>query len=147
MRIYDAVCNRIDYFDILKNNITSNKSTKNFLKLSETIRKTRKDVMKVWSQLIEINAFSDEPRKYYMIYIDVILRDEFLSKNEAKKYTILKNSKMEEKLNNYYNMFLNDTSSIILSDGYLSNGKILYSSENFPLLFSYNYKGIIRFNN
>jgi hypothetical protein len=25
MRIYDAVCNRIDYFDILKNNITSNK--------------------------------------------------------------------------------------------------------------------------
>ena len=143
MKIYDAVCNRIDYFDILKNNITSNKSTKNFLKLSETIRKTRQVIMKVWSQLIQINAFSDEPRKYFMIYIDIILRDDFLSKNETKKYTILKNSKMEEKLNTYHSMFLNDTSSIILSDGYLSNGKILYSSENFPLLFSYNVKELL----
>ena len=40
-------------------------------------------------------------------------------------------------------MFLNDTSSIILSDGYLSNGKILYSSENFPLLFSYSIKELL----
>ena len=143
MRIYDAVCNRIDYFDILKNNITSKKSTKNFLRLAETIRKTRKVIMKVWKQLIEINAFSDEPRKYYMIYIDIILRDDFLSKNETKKYTILKNSKMEEKYNTYHSMFLNDTSSIILADGYLSNGKILYSSENFPLLFSYNVKELL----
>ena len=143
MRIYDAVVNRIDYFDILKNNITSNKSTKNLLKLGETIRKTRKVIMKVWDQLIEINAFSDEPRKYYMIYIDVILRDDFLSKNETKKYTLLKNSKMEEKLNTYHSMFLNDTSSIILADGYLSNGKILYSSENFPLLFNYNVKELL----
>jgi len=143
MRIYDAVCNRIDYFDILKNNITSNKSTKNFLKLSETIRKTRKVIMKVWNRLIEINPFSDEPRKYYMIYIDIILRDDFLSKNETKKYTILKNSKMEEKMNAYHNMFLSDTSSIILTDGYLSNGKILYSSENIPLLFNYNIKELL----
>ena len=143
MKIYDAVCNRIDYFDILKNNITSNKSTKNFLRLSETIRKTRKVIMKVWDQLIEINAFSDEPRKYYMIYIDIILRDDFLSKNETKKYTILKNNKMEEKLNTYHSMFLNDTSSIILADGYLSSGKILYSSENFPLLFNYNVKELL----
>jgi hypothetical protein len=44
---------------------------------------------------------------------------------------------MEEKLSTYKNMFLNDTNSIILSDGYLSNRKILFSSENFPLLFSY----------
>ena len=143
MRIYDAVVNRIDYFDILKNNMTSNKSTKNFLKLGETIRQTRKVIMKVWKQLIEINAFSDEPRKYYMIYIDIILRDDFLSKNETKKYTILRNNKMEEKLSAYHSMFLNDTSSIILSDGYLSNGKILYSSENFPLLFSYSVKELL----
>ena len=143
MRIYDAVCNRIDYFDILKNNITSNKSTKNFLRLSETIRKTRKVIMKVWDQLIKINAFSDEPRKYFMIYIDIILRDDFLSKNETKKYTILKNNKMEEKSNTYHSMFLYDTSSIILADGYLSNGKILYSSENFPLLFNYNVKELL----
>jgi len=78
-----------------------------------------------------------------MIYIDIILRDDFLSKNETKKYTVLKSSKMEEKLNAYHSMFLNDTSSIILSDGYLSNGKILYSSENFPLLFSYNVKELL----
>ena len=93
MRIYDAVCNRINYFDILKNNITSNKSTKNVLKLSETIRKTRKIIMKIWNQLTRINTFSDEPPKYFKKYIDVIHRDDFLSKNETKKYTILRNSK------------------------------------------------------
>ena len=143
MKIYDAVCNRIDYFDILKHNITSNKSTKNLLTISETIRKTRIIIMKVWEKLIQINTFSDEPRKYYMIYIDLILRDDFLSKNETKKYTILKNSKLEEKLNIYHSMFLNDISSIILADGYLSNGKILYFSENFPILFNYNDKELL----
>ena len=89
------------YFDILKNNITTNKSTHNFLKLGETIRETRKIIMKIWKQLIEINPFSDEPRKYYMIYIDIILQDEYLSKNENKKFTLLKNSKIEEKFNSH----------------------------------------------
>ena len=146
MRIYDAVCNRIDYFDIIKNSVTTNKSTNNLLKLSETIRQTRKVIMKVWKQLIEINAFSDEPRKYYMIYIDIILQDDFLSKNETKKYSLLKISKLEERFNTYHSMFISDLSTIILVDGYLTVGKILYSSENFPLLFNYNVKELLGLN-
>ena len=146
MRIYDAVCNRIDYFDIIKNSVTTNKSTNNFLKLGETIRQTRKVIMKVWKQLIQINAFSDEPRKYYMIYIDIILQDDFLSKNETKKYSLLKISKLEERFNTYHSMFLSDISTIILVDGYLTIGKILYSSENFPFLFIYNVKELLGLN-
>ena len=143
MRIYDAVCNRIEYFDILKSSITTNKSTENFLRLGETIRKTRKVIMKVWQRLLEINPFSDESRKYYMIYIDIILQDDFLSKNETKKYTLLKNSKIEERFNTYHCMFLSDLSTMMLVDGYLSNGKILYASENFPFLFYYNVKELL----
>ena len=146
MRIYDAVCNRIDYFDIIKNSVTTNKSTNNLLRLSETIRQTRKVIMKVWKQLIEINAFSDEPRKYYMIYIDIILQDDFLSKNETKKYSLLKISKLEERFNTYHSMFISDISTIILVDGYLTVGKILYSSENFPFLFIYNVKELLGLN-
>ena len=58
MRINDTVCNRIDYFDILKNNITSNKLFKTF----RNNLKTRKVIMKVWNLLTEISAFRDEPR-------------------------------------------------------------------------------------
>jgi PAS domain S-box-containing protein len=43
-------------------------------------------------------------------------------------------------------MFLIDKSSILLIDGYLSTGKILYSSPNFPILFGYNSKDILNFN-
>ena len=143
MRIYDAVCNRIEYFDILRSSITTNKSTPNFLKLGETIRKTRIVIMYVWEKLVQINSFSDEPRQYYMIYIDIILRDQYLSKNENKKYALLKSSKMEERFNTYHSMFLSDTSSIILVDGNFSNGKILYTTENFPFLFNYNVKELI----
>ena len=146
MRIYDAVCNRIDYFDIIRNSVTTNKSTTNLLRLSETIRQTRKVIMKVWKQLIEINAFSDEPRKYYMIYIDIILQDDFLSKNETKKYSLLKISKLEERYNTYHSMFISDLSTIILVDGYLTVGKILYSSENFSFLFIYNVKELLGLN-
>ena len=98
--------------------------------------------MKVWKQLIEINPFSDEPRKYYMIYIDIILQDEYLSKNENKKKK-LKNSKIEEQFNSYHSMFITDTSTILLVDGYLSNGKILYASDNFPFVFKYNVKELL----
>ena len=143
MRIYDAVCNRIEYFDLLRSNITTNKSTSNFLKLGETIRKARIIIMYVWEKIIQINSFSDEPRQYYMIYIDIILRDQYLSKNENKKYALLKSSKMKERFNTYHSMFLSDKSSILLIDGNFSNGKILYTSENFPFLFNYNVKELI----
>ena len=40
-------------------------------------------------------------------------------------------------------MFLIDTSSVLLVDGYFSNGKILYVSQNFPLLFMYTGKELL----
>jgi PAS domain S-box-containing protein len=81
-----------------------------------------------------------------MIYIDIILQDDFLSKNETKKYSLLKISKLEERFNTYHSMFLSDISTIILVDGYLTIGKILYSSENFPFLFIYNVKELLGLN-
>jgi hypothetical protein len=33
LKIYDAACNQIDYFDILKNNVSTPKTTENFLKI------------------------------------------------------------------------------------------------------------------
>ena len=145
MKIHDGITNQIDYFDILKNNITTYKSTINFLKIGDNILKTRKEILKIWKKIIELNPFSDELYKDYMLYLGTILQDEILVREEENNYLLLKQKKYEEKNNIYHNMFLIETSSILLIDGYLSIGKILYSSPNFPLIFSYNGKEILNY--
>ena len=74
------------------------------------------------------------------------MQDESFAKEELKKYKILKIDKRKEKSIIYHNMFLNDISSILLIDGYSSNGKILYASQNFSLLFSFNGKELLNLN-
>ena len=145
IKIYDATSNQIDYFDLIRNSVTTNKTTENFLKTGETILKSRKQIMAIWSKIIELNPFSDESLKDYKLYIDSILQDEFLSKEETKKYLSLKNSKSQEKFNVYHSMFLVDTSTVLLIDGYLTIGKILYCSPNFSFLFMYNGKELLNF--
>ena len=143
IKIYDGTCSQIDYFDLLRNNITQNKATENFLKTGKNILNIRKDIIKIWEKIIQLNPFSDETYKDYMLYLDTILQDETLSKEESKKYMLLKNSKSEERNNTYHTMFKYDKSAIILVDGFISNGKILYASPNFFDIFSYNGKEIL----
>ena len=143
IKIYDGTCSQIDYFDLLRNNITQNKTTENFLKTGKNILKIRDDIIKIWEKIIQLNPFSDEAYKDYMLYLDTILQDEILSKEESKKYMLLKNSKSEERNNTYHTMFDFEKSSILLVDGSISNGKILYSSPNFYDIFSYNGKEIL----
>ena len=143
MKIYDATTSQIDYFDLLKSNITTNKTTENFLKSSETILNSRKEIINIWDKIIELNPFSDEYQKDYMLYLDTIIQDDFLSKEESKKYILKKNSKTHLKNSIYHKMFLTDKSSVLLSDGYLSSGKIIYASPNFPLIFMYTQKEIL----
>ena len=146
IKIYDAISNQIDYFDLLKNNVTTNKSMENFLKFGENILKFRKEIIILWEKMIELNPFSDEYHRDYLLYLDNIIQDEFLSKEQTKKYILKKNSKSHERLNIYHNMFLIDTSTVLLTDGYLMNGKIIYSSRNFPLLFMYTAKELLSLN-
>ena len=146
LKIYDGITNQIDYFDILKNSMTTKKTTSNFIKTGKLILKTRKEILKIWKKIIEINPFSDETFKDYMLYLDSILQDDILVRDETKNYLLLKRNKLEEKNNMYHKMFLIDTSSILLIDGYSSVGKILYGSPNFLMNFSYNSKEILNFN-
>ena len=78
-----------------------------------------------------------------MLYLKTILQDDILAKNEEKKFNLLKSNKFSEKNNIYYSMFKNDINSILLIDGYTSNGKILYATPNFPFLYKFNGKEII----
>ena len=143
MKIYDAISNQIEYFDLLKNNIVTNKTTENFLKTGENIFRNRKEILKIWEKIIDLNPFSDECYRDYILYLDSIIQDEALSRKASKKYMLLKNNKLKEKFNIYYSMFIKDISAVLLIDGYLSNGKILYASQNFPFLFTYNGKELI----
>ena len=143
IKIYDAACNQIDYFDILKNNVTTPKTTENFLKIGEDILRLRKEILKLWEKIVELNPFSDESEKDYMLYLQTILQDDILARTEAKKYSTLKTNKLSERNNIYHSMFIHDLSSIILIDGYQTNGKILYTTPNFPILFLFSGKEIL----
>ena len=143
LKIYDATCNQIDYFDTLRNNITTGKTTENFLKTGENILVLRKEIFKIWEKIIDLNPFSDESEKDYMLYLKTIMQDDILAKNEEKRFNLLKSSKLEEKNSIYYSMFKNDLNSVLLIDGYTTNGKIIYATPNFPFLYKFNGKEVI----
>ena len=143
LKIYDAISNQIDYFDTLRNNVNVGKITENFLKTGENILTLRKDIFKIWEKIIELNPFSNEIKNDYMLYLKSILQDDNLAKDEEKKFNMIKSNKLSEKNNIYHSMFKNDINSVLLIDGYSSNGKILYATPNFPFLYRFNGKEII----
>ena len=143
LKIYDAACNQIEYFDILKNNVSTPKTTENFLKIGEDILKLRKEILKLWEKIVELNPFSDESEKDYMLYLETILQDDILARTESKKYSTLKTNKLSERNNIYHSMFIQDLSSILLVDGYQNLGKILYTTPNFASLFLFTGKEIL----
>ena len=143
IKIYEATSNQIDYFEHLKNSVTTSKTTESFLKLGENILKLRQDILTIWDKIIELNPFSDDSEKDYMLYLISILQDDVLAKSEAKKYSTIKNNRLSERNNVYHTMFVHDLSAILLIDGHFNNGKILYYTPNFPILFLFSGKELI----
>ncbi len=143
LKIYDAACNQIDYFDILRNLTTSSKSTKNFLDIGDKILNLRKQILDIWNKMIDINPFNEEIEKDYMLYLQNIIQDEELAEKEDKRYNQIKMSKISEKNNTKYLIFLKDSTTVILVDGYQSNGKIIYALSNFATMFNFTPKEIL----
>lgn len=142
IKILDSACFQIEYFDLLRNNLTTPKTTENFLKLGEDILNLRKEIMKLWEKIIELNPFNEESYRDYTLYLRDILQDDILLRNESKKYNNTKSSKVSER-NNMYNSLFNINSTIILVDGYFSFGKILYTSPNFAFLYNFSGKEVL----
>ena len=143
VKIYDATCSQIEYFDILKNNLTNEKTTENFLKTGEDILSLREDILKIWEKIILLNPFSNESEKDYMLYLETILQDDILIKTEEKRYNTLKAEKLPERNSTYYSLYKQELSTVLLADGYTYNGKIVYATPNFPLLFMFTGKEIL----
>ena len=140
IRIYDALYYQIDYFDLLKNKNSSKKIVENFMKLGENILNCRGDIISIWGKINELNPFDKEIKRNYFLYINNIIEDEFLLNELNIYYSLLKYNK---KNNINYKFLYNDSNSVLLIDGFMSNGRILYYSENFSLLFSFNEKEIL----
>ena len=137
IKIYDAACSQIDYFEHLTNfNIDSN-ITQNFLNTGDDILQLRKKILKLWEKIFELNPFCEDCENNYYIYLQTILQDEELVKSESKKINMIQNNKSSERTNIYYSLFLKEQSSILLVDGYSDLGKILYVSSNFENVFDY----------
>ena len=141
--IYDGLSNQINYFDLLKNTNTTNKTTKNFLKSGVKIFRIINDILCIWKKIIELNPSNDESYNDLMMYLKDVIQDELLIKEEEKKYKILKKEKYKNKNDVYNNIFIADTSAILLIDGYSINGKIIYASPNFSSIFMYSSKEIL----
>ena len=142
IEIYDATCSQIEYFDILKNNITTEKATENLLKTGESLLSLRKNIINIWDRMIELNPLDLEAERDYMVYLDVIVQDEFLKKEEIRKYKDKKEEFYTEKTKIYFDMFNQEKSAFLLCDGYSFNGKIFYYTPNFPSLFGFTIKEI-----
>ena len=143
IKIFEATSNQIEYFDHLKNSVTTSKTTESFLKIGETILKLRNEILTLWNKIVELNPFSDDCEKDYMLYLQLILQDDVLAKSESKKYATIKNNRLSERNNVYHTMFMNDLSAILLIDGHYNNGKILYTTPNFPSLFMFSEKELL----
>ena len=143
MKIYDATCSQIEYFDILKNSMTNSKTTENFLRIGEDILSLRKDIINLWDKIILLNPFSNESEKDYILYLDTILQDDVLKRSEIKRYNSLKAEKLPEKMNKYYSIFNQEFSAVLIADGYSFSGKIFYATPNFPSLFMFSGKEIL----
>ena len=142
IEIYDATCSQIEYFDILKNNIATEKTTENLLKTGESILSLRNNIITIWNKMIELNPFDYGAERDYIVYLDYIVEDEFLKKEEIKKYKDKKDAFYAEKNNIYFDLFNQEKSSILLCDGYSFNGKIFYYTPNFASLFGFTGKEI-----
>jgi len=141
-KIYDITCNQIDYFDVLKNSLITNNTAENYLKLGEDVIRQRKEIMKLWQNIIELNPFNDDIYHDFNLYAREIIQDEILFKNETKKLNTLKSSKFSERNNTYYYLF-HPNNSILLVDGYSTFGKVLYYTPNFPSLYDFSGKEVL----
>ena len=143
IKIFEATSNQIEYFEHLKNSVTTTKLTESFLKIGENILKLRKEILTLWNKIVELNPFSDDSEKDYLLYLRTILQDDVLAKSEEKKYATIKNNRLSERNNVYHTMFMNELSAILLVDGHYNNGKILYTTPNFPTLFMFTGKELL----
>ena len=62
-----------------------------------------------------------------------------------EKSNTIKTEKLSERNNLYYSMFINDFSSVFISEGYSYNGKIIYTSPNFSNMFLFQGKEVLNY--
>ena len=143
LKIYDAACIQIDYFDCLKNNQTNKNLTPTFMQKGEKILFLRKEILELWDKIMKLNPFCEENKKDYLLYLETIIQDLELAEKEEEKFIKYRNSILSQKNNLYYSLFNIDISSIILVDGHSFRGKIIYVTPNFYFLYNYLQKEII----
>ena len=142
LEIYDSTCSQIEYFDILKNNVNTETITENLLKTGENILSSRNNIINIWNKMIDINPLDSQSEKDYLLFLDIILQDEYIKKEEIKKYREKKEEFYSERNHIYFDLFKQEKSAILLCDGYSFNGKIFYYTPNFAALFGFTEKEI-----
>jgi len=144
LKIYDATSFQIEYFDNFKSTVTTKKSTENFLKNGVDILKLKTKILCIWTQLLQLNPFNVSMENDYMLYLKVILQDDFLARAEEKKNFSFKNRLLRFKNDTYFSMFNEEQSSFLLIDGANdANLKILYTTPNFSKLFLFSGKEML----
>ena len=145
IKIYDATSNQVDYLDILRNSTTSLKASRHFLDFGNHVLILKKEIIKTWENIVNLNPFSDEIRKDYMLYLRNIIQDYELANKEDLKYNAIKINKFSEKNDTYHSLFNKDITVTILIDGNSSQGKIIYTSLNFLTLYNFTPKDLFNY--
>ena len=134
LKIFDSICNHMEYFEQFKSLTTTSKTPYNILTLGNQIIDKRNEIKMIWDKISSLNPFSRESENDYLIYLKNIIQDDFLTKMEQKNILMLKHNYVQKK--NIYDILFDETkSSVLLVDGKNSNGQIFYHSPNFNKLF------------
>ena len=98
IKIYNAACSQIEYFDHLTNQNIDSKITQNFLRIGDEILQLRKIIIKLQGKIVALNPFCEDCEGNYLLYLGTILKNEEMAKTKKKKFDNLVSDKENEKM-------------------------------------------------
>ena len=140
MKIYDASNYQIEYIDYFKNFTINMKSSLGFLEVGRKIIKLRKEIKLLYDKNNILDPFCEEIWGDYKLYLETIIQDYLLCKEEEKNYRQSTNTYLTNKNSFYFKIFDNSISSVLLTESMNKNSKILYMSQNFKIIFQLSFK-------
>jgi hypothetical protein len=118
-------------FNLVNN---SNFKAENFLTMGEEIMSIKEEIESAYKQILLIYP-TNEIKTQFFAYLNLVMDDEDKIKNEEKIFSDKHIDFINEKGPIYKSLFASN-STIIIADGFINIGALLYATPNFARLFS-----------
>jgi hypothetical protein len=146
-KLHEEISKQCSYFSIFKKemlskddkggdsgiNLASNFKAENFLGMGEDIMNIKDEIESAYKQILLIYP-THEIKVQFFSYLNLVMDDEERIRNEEKIFSEKLMDYINEKGPIYKSLF-NPNSCIIIVDGFINLGALLYTTPNFTRLF------------